>query len=54
VTAAEVLRFRDHAWHTYFTHGPYLDLVERKFGLEQRVNIEDMSKIMLKRRLLGD
>ena len=54
LSAAEVLKFRDDAWHTYFSHGPYLELVERKFGSQQRKNIEDMAKIRLKRQLLGD
>jgi radical SAM superfamily enzyme YgiQ (UPF0313 family) len=54
VSAAEVLRFRDEAWHTYFTNPPYLDLVERKFGRSQRENVESMAKIRLRRRLLGD
>jgi radical SAM superfamily enzyme YgiQ (UPF0313 family) len=51
-TSAEVLQFRDNAWNTYFTNPPYLDLVEKKFGIEQRKNIEEMSKIKLKRKLL--
>lgn len=54
LTAAEVLRFRDHAWHTYFTHEPYLNYVEQRFGPEQRKNITEMSKIRLRRKLLGD
>jgi anaerobic magnesium-protoporphyrin IX monomethyl ester cyclase len=54
LTAAEVLQFRDNAWHTYFTHEPYLKLVEDKFGEQQRKNVEELSKIRLKRRLLGD
>jgi radical SAM superfamily enzyme YgiQ (UPF0313 family) len=54
LSAAEVLRFRDEAWKTYFSHQPYLDLVERKFGLEQRKNVEKLSQISLKRKLLGD
>ena len=53
-TAQDVLRFRDHAWNTYFTHPPYLALVESKFGLAQRQNVEAMAEISLKRRLLGD
>lgn len=52
LSAAEVLRFRDEAWHTYFAHEPYLKLVERKFGAQQRRNVEEMSKIRLKRNLL--
>ncbi len=54
LTAAEVLRFRDEAWQTYFTHGPFLDLVERKFGVQERLNVGEMAGIRLKRRVLGD
>jgi anaerobic magnesium-protoporphyrin IX monomethyl ester cyclase len=53
LTAAQVLEFRDNAWHTYFAHEPYLELVARKFGAEQRRNVETMATIRLKRRLLG-
>jgi radical SAM superfamily enzyme YgiQ (UPF0313 family) len=53
-SAAEVLRFRDEAWRTYFTNPAYLSLVERRFGAEQRANVEDMARIRLRRRLLGD
>ncbi|MBX3606919.1 MAG: cobalamin-dependent protein [Piscinibacter sp.] len=54
VSAAEVLRFRDEAFQTYFTHPAYLELVERRFGAPQRANVEEMAKIRLKRKLLGD
>ena len=54
LTSAEVLRFRDHAWETYFQHEPYLNLVERKFGRKQRENVVNLSKIKLKRKILGD
>jgi len=54
LTGAEVLKFRDDAWHKYFSHEPYLNLVEKKFGLKSRQNIEEMSKIRLKRKILGD
>ncbi len=54
LSSAEVLRFRDEAWRTYFSNPAYLDLVERRFGQDQRRNVEDMAKIRLKRRLLGD
>lgn len=53
-SAAEVLRFRDEAFQTYFSNPDYLALVERRFGAPQRANVEDMTKIRLKRRLLGD
>jgi anaerobic magnesium-protoporphyrin IX monomethyl ester cyclase len=52
LSSAEVLRFRDDAWNQYFTNSAYLDLVEKKFGQVERKNIEEMSKIMLKRKIL--
>jgi anaerobic magnesium-protoporphyrin IX monomethyl ester cyclase len=54
VSAADVLRFRDDAFQTYFTNPDYLELVERRFGAPQRANVEEMTTIRLKRRLLGD
>ena len=54
VSSAEVLKFRDDAWQTYFTNPEYLGLVESRFGAQQRKNVEDMSSIKLKRKLLGD
>ncbi len=54
LTSAEVLHFRDYAWQKYFTNPAYLELVENKFGKQERINVEDMSKIHLKRKLLGD
>lgn len=53
-TAVEVLRFRDEAWRKYFTNPDYLALVERKFGAEQRRNVEAMASVRLHRKLLGD
>jgi len=54
LSSAEVLGFRDQAWQKYFTNPAYLDLVENKFGTEQRKNVEDMTKIKIRRKLLGD
>ena len=54
VSAAEVLRFRDNAWQRYFQHAPYLELIEEKFGSKERANVEQMSKIRLRRKILGD
>ena len=54
ISAEEVLRFRDDAWQKYFTNPPYLDLVEKRFGLTERQNVEEMTKIHLKRKILGD
>lgn len=52
LTSAEVLRFRDEAWHKYFSHVPYLNLIEKKFGINQRNNVEALSKIKLRRKIL--
>ncbi len=54
LTASEVLRFRDDAWKKYFTNPAYLDLVERRFGSQEKRNVMDMASISLKRKLLGD
>ena len=54
LTAAQVLKFRDQAWHTYFTNPRYLESVEKTFGPQQRKNVEAMASIRLKRKLLGD
>ncbi|MHB1143133.1 MAG: B12-binding domain-containing radical SAM protein [Sulfuricaulis sp.] len=54
LTSEQVLRFRDEAWRKYFTNPDYLGLVERKFGAQERRNVEDMAGIRLKRKILGD
>jgi radical SAM superfamily enzyme YgiQ (UPF0313 family) len=54
LSAAQVLKFRDDAWRTYFANPAYLQSVERTFGPQQRKNVEDMASIRLKRKLLGD
>jgi len=54
LTAAEVLQFRDDAFHVYFSSPRYLDMVDRTFGAGTRVHIEDMASRRLKRRLLEE
>jgi anaerobic magnesium-protoporphyrin IX monomethyl ester cyclase len=54
LTSAQVLQFRDEAWQKYFGNPAYLALVESRFGVQQRKNVEDMASIRLKRALLGD
>jgi radical SAM superfamily enzyme YgiQ (UPF0313 family) len=54
LASEQVLRFRDEAWQKYFTSPDYLTLVERKFGAQERRNVEDMAGIRLKRKILGD
>lgn len=52
--SAQVLEFRDHFWHSYFTNPAYLNLVEQKFGEAQRMNVEEMAAFKLRRALLND
>ncbi|MCX6778602.1 MAG: B12-binding domain-containing radical SAM protein [Candidatus Magasanikbacteria bacterium] len=54
MTSAEVLKFRDDAWYKYFSNLNYLNLVTSKFGDKARKNVETLSMIKLKRKLLGD
>jgi hypothetical protein len=45
-----VLKFRDHAFHTYFTHPSYLSYVERRFGADTLAHIQDMATHRLERK----
>ena len=48
--AAEVLKFRDHAFQAYFTHPSYLSYVERRFGADTLAHIKEMSGHRLERK----
>lgn len=52
--AAEVLRFRDEAFRTYFTNPRYLDMVRRKFGPDVVAHLAAMTEVRLKRKLLEE
>ncbi len=54
VSAAEVLRFRDDAFHTYFSSPRYLEMVSRRFGAETRRHVEKMAQRRLRRRLFEE
>lgn len=54
LSAAQVLKFRDEAWQKYFSNPAYLELVGKRFGEQERKNVEDMASVRLKRKLLGD
>ena len=54
LTAAQVLAFRDKSWQEYHTNPDYLSMIERKFGESTRTEIENMTKITLKRKLFSD
>jgi radical SAM superfamily enzyme YgiQ (UPF0313 family) len=51
LSAAEVLRFRDQAFHEYFENPPYLERVAERFGAETRRHIEQMTGVRLRRSL---
>ena len=50
----QILEYRDNAWLEYHTYPPFLEKVEAKYGYEARENIEEMTKIKLRRKILGD
>jgi anaerobic magnesium-protoporphyrin IX monomethyl ester cyclase len=52
VSAADVLRFRDEAFHDYFENPAYLQMVQEKFGQETRQHIHQMTARRLRRKLL--
>jgi anaerobic magnesium-protoporphyrin IX monomethyl ester cyclase len=54
VSSAEVLRFRDAAFHDYFEGQKYLGSISEKFGLETRRHVENMTRVRLRRKLLDD
>jgi len=54
LSAKEVLSFRDNAFQNYFTNHKYLNMIENKFGKRAKEHIQEMTKIKLKRKLLGD
>ena len=54
VSAAQVLEFRDLAFHEYFENQRYLRDVAAKFGPETRTHIENMTAIRLTRQILTE
>ncbi|MBM4017863.1 MAG: radical SAM protein [Planctomycetes bacterium] len=54
LSAADVLAFRDYAFTAYFANPRYLRSIEAKFGPAARDHVERMTRIELKRKLLGD
>ena len=52
ISAKDVLRFRDEAFMTYFSAPSYLEMVKRKFGEETLRNIQEMTQIKIRRKLL--
>jgi radical SAM superfamily enzyme YgiQ (UPF0313 family) len=54
LTPQQILKFRDEFWHRCCSDPRYLQSLETKFGKEARTNMEALTTINLKRKLLGD
>lgn len=50
VAAGQVLSFRDRAFDTYFTNAPYLEMMEKKFGVEVVEHLKFMTSHRLDRK----
>ena len=50
LSGPEVLRFRDNAFHVYYSSASYLEMIERKFGGETAEGIRQMSAQRLERK----
>jgi anaerobic magnesium-protoporphyrin IX monomethyl ester cyclase len=54
LTAAQVLAFRDQAFHTYFSDPSYLLLIKQKFGAAALSHIQKMSQTQLRRKIVEE
>ena len=54
LTMSEVLKFRDNAFHEYFTNPRYLEMIRTKFGNEALEHIKGMTQKRLKRKTICD
>ena len=53
LSSAEILSLRDDAFNKYHTYKPFLKTIEKKFGKNAVDNIAQMTKVKLKRKILG-
>jgi len=49
----EILEYRDKSFIEYHTHKPFLEKIGKKFGKKAINNIKEMTKVNLKRKILG-
>ncbi|MEM0465195.1 MAG: radical SAM protein [Candidatus Pacearchaeota archaeon] len=54
LSPAEILKFRDEAFQKFFTNPKYLDMIEKKFGIDARKHIEEMTQIKIKRKIVDE
>ena len=53
MTAEKILKMRDDAFIDYHTYKPFLKKIKEKFGKKAVDNIKSMTKLKLKRKILG-
>lgn len=51
---SDVLDYRDRAFHQYFEDPSYLEMIEVRFGIDQRQHVEAMTRHRLRRKLLEE
>lgn len=54
ISAREVVEFRDNAFNSHYNRTEYHDMINKKFGQATVDEIKNMTKIKLKRKILGD
>ena len=54
LSPSQILDFRDKAFSTYHSNPKFLDRIRDKYGMDAVNNIKEMTKIKLKREILGD
>ena len=54
LTPEEVLEYRDQCFTDYHLYEPFLRKIENKFGIDAVENIKIMTKVKLKRKILGE
>ncbi|EAH6868282.1 radical SAM protein [Campylobacter lari] len=54
LSAREIVKFRDEAFDEYFKNEEYLTMIENKFGHDVRINLENICKKKLKRKILEE
>jgi len=52
LSISDILRFRDEAHIRYYDRTGYLEMIERKFGIDSRKHIEGMNKVRLRRKYI--
>ena len=50
----QILKFRDKAFDEYHNNQKFLDKIKRKFGNNASKNIQEMTKIKLKRKIIEE